>query len=182
MASAIRAVWSEGEVRAGIDDLSEADVLRLRRAARALAHVCRLNADEILGEAVARALEGARKIPRSEKLMAVLWGAMRSIASNDRKLHDNARVDAAEPDELEGIADTAPSPEETLLREEVRRHVLAVCEGDDVGQAICEGWIFEGMTEKELSELTGLDLTKVASKKRAITRALENSDVGALLK
>jgi hypothetical protein len=43
---------------------------------------------------------------------------------------------------------------------------------------ICEGYFFEQMTDKELEELTNLDAKKLASKKRAITRALAKSRVG----
>lgn len=108
--------------------------------------------------------------------------AMRSIASSDRKRHDNARVDSGNDEALYSIGDTRPTPEDELIRKNLRAAVLALFEGDAVAHAICEGWFFDQMTDKELGELTDLDPTTLASRKRAITRKLIKSDVGAHLR
>jgi len=182
VAQAVRAIWSEGEVQLAIGELTDADVHRLQQTARALRRGSRLAPEELLSEAIGRLLEGARKIRRSEKFMAVLMGAMRSIASNDRKLHDNARVDLVDDEALNSIGDPAPTPEDVVARKSLRESVLALFEGDETAQVICEGWFFEQMSEKELCELTGLDAKRLASKKRAIQRELIRSDVGGHLR
>jgi hypothetical protein len=182
VAQAVRAVWTEGEVQLAIHELSEADLHRLQQTARVLGRGCRLAPEELLSEAIGRLLDGARKVPRSERFIVVLMGVMRSVASNDRKLHDNARVDSGNDEALNSVGDSEPTPEDDLARKNLRESVLALFEGDEVAQTICEGWFFEQMTDKELGELTDLDPTKLASKKRAITRKLIRSGVGAHLR
>ncbi len=182
MAQAIRAYWSEGEVQVAVRELSDADLLRLQMIAKAYTKGCRLQSDELLSEAIARLLDGARRIPRTEKFTPVLIGVMRSIASNDKKLHDNARVDSGDDEVLDGTEDCGPTPEDIIIRQDIRKSVMALFEGDEVAQIICEGHFFEQMTEKDLCNLTGLDETRLASKKRAIWRELRRSDLGAHLK
>jgi RNA polymerase sporulation-specific sigma factor len=174
-------VWTEGEVQVAIRDLSEADYIRLRQAGKALEKVCRLSAEDLLHEAITRVLDGTRKIPRTEKFLAVLYGAMKSIASSDGKRHDNSRVDTGNEETLNSAESIAPSPDDGLLRSDARKIVMAEFEGDGIAQAICEGWFFEEMTDKELCELTGLDAKKLESKKKAIFRALRKSKVGGQL-
>jgi hypothetical protein len=179
---AVRAFWSEGEVQVAIRELSDADYLRLGMAGKAFSKGCRLESGELLNEAVAKLLEGARKMPRTEKLVPVLIGAMKSIASNDRKLHDNALVDSSDEEVVDETRPPEPTPEDIVLKQDLRKYVMSLFEGDEMAQIICEGHFFEQMTEKDLCNLTGLDETKLASKKRAIWRELKRSDVGAHLK
>jgi hypothetical protein len=175
-------VWTEGEVQSAIRELTDADLLGLQQTARALSRVCRLAPEELLSEAIGRFLDGARKVPRSERFLVVLRGAMRSLAWNDRKLHDNARVDSGDDEVLNNVGDPEPTPEEILAKKDLRADVLALFEGDAVAQAICEGYFFEDMSEKDLCDLTGLSPKELATKKRAITRALGRSKVGEHLK
>jgi len=182
VAQAVRAVWSEGEVHLAIRELSDTDVHRLLLIARGLIRGVGLDPKELLGEAITKLLDGSRKVPRSEKLMPVLVNAMRGIVWNERKLHDNARVDSGNDEALNSVANEQPTPEELLRRKNLRAAVLEDFAGDDVAQAICEGWFFEDMSEKDLCDLTGLDATRLASKKRAITRKLIRSGVGAHLR
>lgn len=177
-----RAVWTEGEVQVAISELSEDEYLRLRQAAKGLEKVCRLEADDLLNEALVRVLDMARKIPRSESFLAVLYGAMRSIASADRKRHDNSLVDSVDGEALDRFESKELHPDDALYRNDVRKAVLSAFEGDLVAQSICEGWLFDGMTDGELGELTGLDTTKLASAKKAVFRTLRKSNVGAHLK
>jgi RNA polymerase sporulation-specific sigma factor len=181
VAQAGRDVLTEGEVQVAIRDLSEADLVRLRQAGKALEKVCRLSADDLLHEALTRVLDGTRQVPRTEKFLAVLYMAMKSIASSDGKRHDNSRVDEVEDEELNKMEDSMSSPDAGLVRNDARKIVMALFEGDEIAQTICEGWLFEDMTDKELGDLTGLDAKKVASAKKAIFRALRKSKVGAQL-
>jgi hypothetical protein len=182
VAQAVRAVWSEGEVQLAISELSDVDLHRLQQTARALARGSRLAPEELLNEAVWKLLDGVRKVPRTQRFVPVLLGAMRSLAWNNRKLHDNARVDSGDDEALNSIGDAAPTPEDLLARKNMRQSVLALFQEDEIAQAICEGWFFEQMAEKELCELTGIDLKMLGTKKQEIKRALIRSDVGAHLK
>jgi DNA-directed RNA polymerase specialized sigma24 family protein len=177
-----RDVWTEGEVQVAISDLSDADVMRLRQAARVLEKVCRLKADDLLNEAIVRVLDMIRTIPRSKGFMAVMYGVMRSIASSDGKRHDNSKVDGVDDEKLNSFEGAEELQDDALYNEDLRRNVLALFEGDTVGQMICEGWFFDGMTDKELCDLTELNETKLASAKMAVFRRLRKSEVGALLR
>lgn len=179
---AVRAVRTEGEVQLAISALTDADLHGLLQTARALGRVRHLAPEELLSEAIGKFLDGARKVPRSEKFIVVLRGAMRSLASNDRKRHDNTRVDSGDDEALNSIGSSAPTPEDEVARKHLRESVLVLFEGDAVAQMICEGYFFEQMTDKELCELTNLDAKELATKKRAITRALAKSRVGEHLK
>ncbi len=156
--------------------------MRLLQAGKALEKVCRLKADDLLHEAIKRVLTMTRTIPRTESFMAVLYGAMRSIASGDKKRHDNSQVDSVENDALNSFESAEVRQDDVLLREEVRKLVMAVFEGDELSEMICEGWFFEQMTDKELCELTELNEKKLGSAKKAIFRELRKSKVGAHLK
>ena len=182
MPQAVRAVWTEGEVQVAIRELSDDDYMRLLQAGKVLEKVCRLKADDLLNEALVRVLDMTRKIPRKESFLTVLYGAMRSIASNDRKRHDNSHVDAVDDEDLNRFESKEAHPDDTIFLDEVRKKVMAVFEGDVVAQAICEGWFFEGMTDKELGELACLDPKKLASAKKAVFRDLRKSMIGAHLK
>jgi len=179
---AVRAVWTEGEVQVAIRELSDDDYMHLLQAAKGLEKVCRLTADDLLNEALVRVLDMTRKIPRTESFLTVLYGVMRSIASSDGKRHDNSQVDAVDDEDLNRFESKEAHPDETIFLEDVRKKVMAVFEGDDVAQAICEGWFFEDMTDKDLGELSGLDPKKLASAKKAVFRDLRKSKVGAHLK
>lgn len=182
MPQAVRDVWTEGEVQVAIRELSDEDYMRLLQAGKGLEKVCRLKSDDLLNEALVRVLDMTRKIPRKESFLTVLYGAMRSIASSDRKRHDNSQVDAVDDEDLNRFESKEAYPDDTIFLDNVRTKVMAVFEGDVVAQAICEGWFFEDMTDKELSELTGLDPKKLASAKKAVFRGLRQSKVGAHLK
>lgn len=179
---AVQAVLSEGEVQLAISELTDAEALSLQMTARSLARVCSLAPEDLMSEAIGRVMEGTRTVPRMVKLVVALRGVMRSLAWNDRKLHDNAKVDSGDDEVLNNVPDAALSPEDELVKKDLRKGVLELFEGDAHAQAICEGHFFEDMSEKELCELTGLNATKLVSKKRAITRALAKSNVGAHLK
>jgi RNA polymerase sigma-70 factor (ECF subfamily) len=68
--------------------------------------------------------------------------------------------------------------EEFLTRDQhagaVRRHVLSLFDDDPEARDIVEGTM-EGLSPGELRELTGLDKTAYASKRRLIRRRIENA-------
>ena len=78
-------VLSADEISAALDNLPDGALARLERIARWLALNRSISADDLLQEAVLRALEGVRKCPRTVSVMAFLVGVMRSIVSASTK-------------------------------------------------------------------------------------------------
>lgn len=172
------------EVRAGIEGLSEADWVRLKKVANAYGRSRRLNPDDLLQEAFARALEGGRRCPRRVDIVRFLAETMRSIASDDLKSRKRKpelqlvpKVGGDEAVEFD-IADDAPNTEDLMAsRQEVERMIaslLTLFDDDLIARTIVEGDM-EGMEAEELRVLTGLDKTAYASKRRLIRRRIDKA-------
>lgn len=74
-----------------LDALTPADLLRLKRLAQLRARVLPgVDWEDLLGEALLRALDGSRRWPDGVPLLAFLAGIMRSII--DRRAHDRRRL------------------------------------------------------------------------------------------
>ncbi len=177
---------SADELRATLDGLTEADWLRLGKIARTFSYTHRLGPDDLLQIALERALAGSRRCPRKVDVFRFLAEVMRSIASDHAKSfkrkpelrlvprHDD---DDGQPVEYDH-PDPTPNPEVALASEQgaerILASLLAVFADDAVAQTIVEG-IAEGMGAQELRELTALNETEYASKRRLIRRRLEKA-------
>jgi len=79
------------ELRASITGFSQADHLRLGRAARILCGGSGFEWNDLINEAVVRALAGSRNCPRATSPVVFLVGAMRSIVSTGREVQARER-------------------------------------------------------------------------------------------
>jgi hypothetical protein len=127
-------------------------------------------------------LEGGRKCPAHVDVVRFLAEAMRSIADGEAEKIENQVVltpIAQLGDEQEGIVD----PEEPRLNAEdaamckqnvaaIRNAMLALFNDDSQARDLVEG-IMEGFGADELRDLTGLDGTAYASKRRLIRRTID---------
>lgn len=156
-------VLSIGEISAGISALSQADRLRLRKAARFLSAINGLGDDvELLQEALVRAFEGRRKCRRDLPIVIFIVGAMRSIANAASKSARRSPVDrfVSVTEDFDDAADSTPHAEGvdyvTPEREEVARNLLQkiqeMFKDDEESQmmlyAIGEGFKGEGLREE----------------------------------
>lgn len=174
---------SPAEVAAAISALSKADRNRLRKVALAYGRDRSIKPEDLLQDAFVRALDGSRKCPRHVSVVRLLAEAMRSIASDAVKAQTRRPVLSPVPETGEdGLPfdppDSRPNAEQKLAGAQeatrIKRAILDLFSGDLEAQTIAEG-IMEGMEGEELRDLTGLDKTAFASKRRLIRRRIEKA-------
>lgn len=170
---------SRDEIVEAIRALSDADWVRLRKVANLYARPS-ITADDLLQEAFARALDG-RRCPRHVDVVRFLAEAMRSIAHGEQEKVANrlalVSVDAeADRETVLAQADPAGSAEEQRLAAEhahaIRAALFTLFEDDPVARDILEG-LMEDLTAEEIRELTDLDATAYASKRKLIRRRID---------
>ena len=175
------------ECKAALAALSQAEMIRLRRAADQLVGDGVMGRDDLIQESYCRVLAGSRPWPSDARLLPFLINVMKSVVSSERQkrrrsekdgsavraplsLHDAGGlvIDAEDPD---------PNIEERLVANagaaEFRREMLELFADDEVAQIFVEG-IAEGMQGEELRQLTDLDQTAFNSKRRLIRRRIDN--------
>ena len=171
---------SRAEIVEAIRGLSPTDWVRLKKVAAYYARPA-IPAQDLLQEALVRALDGSRVCPVHVDAVRFLAEAMRSIADGEQEKAE--RRPALVPIEESGGAteamncpDPAPGVEARIAQAEqesrMRADLLALFEDDPAAKDIVEGTI-EGMTAEELRELTGLDRTAYDSKRKLIRRRID---------
>ncbi len=172
---------SREEIAEAIEGFSPADWVRLRRVARHYARSLVIEADELLQEACTRAFE-SRTCPAHVDVVKFLAEAMRSIANGEgEKSEPKLRVvltprEGDQEDPIEQFPHPSPSAESEMLQrennEKLRRDILALFDDDTIARDIVEGTM-EDMNAEELRELTGLDKTAYATKRKLIRRRID---------
>jgi DNA-directed RNA polymerase specialized sigma24 family protein len=176
-----RATRSLDEIRAAIDAFTDVEWARVRRAAEYWARAQRVEVDDLMQDALERALDGSRQCPLHISVPAFLSGAMRSISSNERKARagraevhlvtEDGRLVIDPPDDRQTPAEAAESWQETAR---IKQTLLDLFEGDLAAQTILEGDM-DGMEGEELRGLTDLDVKGFASKRRFIRRRIDKA-------
>jgi RNA polymerase sigma-70 factor (ECF subfamily) len=176
-----RDVFDPDEIRAAFDGLAAIDLARLRRAGRLLALGLACEADDLIGEAVAATLSGARTCPRRMALVPFLIGAMRSIASATRSAACRAEpavsLDATGTDGRPLVVpiDPEPTAESRLLAAEDKAERIVALENlfADDEQALLMLWATLELTPKEeIMTMNDLDDTAYATIRRRMRRAI----------
>lgn len=177
------ATRSRDEIASAIHLLTAADWARLKLVARKYANGRPIEPDDLLQEAMQRAIDG-RVCPTHVDVVKFLAEAMRSIAhgETEKAEHKLVLVPVAKtgdhPAEVLAVADPAQSVEERMMSEQnaavFRRDVLALFDDDPQARDIVEGTM-EDMTPEELRELTGLSQTAYDSKRRLIRRRIDKA-------
>ncbi|WP_413208436.1 hypothetical protein [Rhodospirillum sp. A1_3_36] len=174
------AAKSGAEVVDAIRCLSSANWVRLRKVAAYYARPA-ISAEDLLQEAFMRALEGNRICPAHVDVVRFLAEAIRSIASGEQEKADrHPNLVSIEGDggvsEAMNCLDPGQSTEDRLIQTEqnarMRADVLALFDDDLVAKDLVDGTM-EGMTAEELRELTNLDKTAFASKRKLIRRRID---------
>ncbi len=177
------AIRSRDEVVSAIRTLTPMEWARLRLVARRYAATRPIESDDLLQEAMLRAVD-SRVCPAHVDVVRFLAEAMRSIAhgESEKSEHKLKLVPVAktgEPGaETLGVRDPVPNAEARMISEEgaagICGAILALFEDDEEAQYIVEG-IMEEMTADELRELTGLSQTAYNSKRKLIRRRINNA-------
>jgi RNA polymerase sigma-70 factor (ECF subfamily) len=153
----------------------------LRRVADKYSWRCPLDPEDLLQEAFRRALEEreGRKCPAHVDVVKFLAEAMRSIADGEAEkieYHITFAPIAQHGDQQEKGAvdpeDSSPNAEDKITCEQHVAAMLALFQDDPVARDLLEG-IMGDFDADELRELTGLDKTAYASKRRLIRRTID---------
>jgi RNA polymerase sigma-70 factor (ECF subfamily) len=178
------ATRSRDEVESAILAFTPDEVLRLRDVSWLYAPQCKLEADDLLQEAIVRALEGSRKCPVNISVVKFLAEAIRSIAHGESEKTENQVVPisllSADDHESKSLIrpDRSPSIEENVINEEsaaiLHDSIFALFKEGTPERDMVEG-IMEGLSAEELRELLDLDKTAYNSMRRLIRRRINKA-------
>ena len=171
---------SIAEVVAALDALTPEDLLRLRQLAklRSSALVV-MDWEDLLNEAIQRALEGVRQWPRLVPFMAFMVQTMRSIASEERRERQAnltvSEVDLVSSDSstlaLDQLTVNEVDPAREIEAREFLSNIESMFASDEDALAVLRGFAL-GLTPNEIRESNGLTATQYATTQRRIRRAL----------
>jgi len=163
------------DVARAIHALSAADLVRLRALARLWTRGLpdALAWSDVLHEAIARALGGARRWPPGVPIVAFLSGIMRSICEDQwRRARREGRLIAREEDVAEfGGEDAASDPERTLAAAQALAAVNDLFAGDAAALKVIAG-LADGLSPPEICRLYGLSEREYDTTRRRMRRAL----------
>lgn len=161
---------TEQDLRRALAALSEPDLLRLQAIARLR---CRglpgLDWQELLHEAVLRALDGSRPWPPDVPLIAFLAGIMRSLRSDHWRRH--RAMAAALSAQAAEVADQAPDPERIAAATQALAAIDRLFADDPAALAVILG-LSQGLSAGEIRQRAGLSGTEYESTRKRMRRAL----------
>lgn len=177
---------SRDEMQQALATLSEAELLKLERVAQWLSSGRSIAADDLLQEAVCRALEGVRNCPKDVPVVVFLVNVMKSLVSAYHKAAMIDPIELAAPvstvdddgdekDALADVEDRAPSPEQQLMEDDAAEKMKAALhrlfEDDEEAELVLLD-IFVGLTAEETRADLNLDETTYATIRRRIRRRI----------
>jgi DNA-directed RNA polymerase specialized sigma24 family protein len=173
-------VLSADELREGFR-LTTVQKAKLVKAARILVRGTDYEPDELISEAIVRALDGSRSCPRDVDPLAFLYNAMRSIASAAWKARDlRPKVDSIDAPHGANVAATLRaadcSAEDKLLAEEDAagrlKALMDLFEADADALCVVMGDLDE-LRPEEIRDLCGIDEKAYPTVRRRIRRTIE---------
>ena len=173
----IRNVLSIDEIKESLNSLSEAQWIKLGKAANILSQGLAIEGQDILQLAFCKILEGKRKCPRDLPVMVFIRGVIESLVSAyiKKRKRDPLQltVEIADDDDSLDINDLQPTidtPEEILLAKQALEQIYQVLKGDE---AMVVKARLDGYTPLQIQETVGLTPIQYASTLRAIRRKLD---------
>jgi DNA-directed RNA polymerase specialized sigma24 family protein len=173
------------EIAAAISAFTDAQRIRLRKVAEKYAWLYPLGTDDdLLSDAISRALAGTRQCPTNVEVVRFLAEVMRSIADGEASKLENpvTLIPVLQPgdpvsDAVDPI-DSGLNAEEKLVAadsaEAFRQAMLGLFPDDPQARDLLDG-IMEGYEGEELRAVTNLDETGFASKRRLIRRRIDKN-------
>ena len=158
-----------------IASLMKADRIRLLRIAQRYAFGCALSPEDLLQEAVARTLSGARVYKATLGIVGFLAGAMKSIAFDERKKTQTHALDLAVSD---GDLDD-PIPDLNAERSDSeegaeRIELLRLLVKNNENAALVFEGLLEGLKAAEIRDALGLTVTEYESARTYINRRVNS--------
>lgn len=169
------------EIRAQIEAFTDVDWLRVRKAAEYWARAYSAEADDVMNDALERALDGSRQCPQDITIFKFLSGAMRSISSGYRKartrraeIHLVAEDGSLVVDPIDDRPNAAEAAQSREQTERIKQAMVGLFDDDLAAQTIVEGDM-DDIEGEELRDLTGLDAKAFASKRRFVRRRIDRA-------
>ena len=178
---------TDAEVRAAIDALSAADTIRIRQFAKKRGQLLKWGVgsptwEDLIQEAMARALTGSRHWNKDVPFVNFLLGIIRSISSHSaRQISKRQEVREADliTEDHEGVernplalAETAePDPHEELTARELLDRIDALFDEDPEALLVIAG-MRERLTGPEIQALIEIDQRKYEAIVKRVSRTL----------
>jgi RNA polymerase sigma factor (sigma-70 family) len=167
---------SAAELSDALRQLSEADLIRLYKIAGWYIGGTSMQIDDLVHEAIVRAMEGTRRCPRDLHIITFLFKTMESIASAEREKYDTKAVQ--NPKDPEDLPDKASTPELQVIDMEERQEHIEALLGNDQEALMVLMRINDGYGPEEICEICEIDKTRYATIRRRIRRAIERRESG----
>jgi DNA-directed RNA polymerase specialized sigma24 family protein len=173
------AARTSADIASAIHALSDADLLRLKALAALWSRGLPggLGWTDILHEAIARVLDGARPWPAHVPILAFLSGVMRSICDDQwRRVRHEQRllVSRDDPNHCGGPGeptDEVPDPERMVVAVEALANVYRLFQDDPLAIKIIAG-MADGLTAKGICKAYGMSELDYDTTRRRMRRAL----------
>jgi RNA polymerase sigma-70 factor (ECF subfamily) len=173
------------DIEEALSSLSEADLLRLDKAAIHYSFPSRYTPKDLLQQTFSKVLDGSRSYKKGINILAFLIKTMQSLASSDcksQKRKPECRLDPERPGNpdvtQDNSSDIGQSPEDILIANDSAAHIkgkiLKLFDDRLEARMVMEA-IMEGMNRTEIQELTDLDDKNYDSTRRLIRRRLEKA-------
>jgi DNA-directed RNA polymerase specialized sigma24 family protein len=168
------------EVALALNLISRMDFLRLKAIARLHARGLPpdVSWDDLLQEAVTRALVGSRRKPQAVPMVAFLAGIMRSLraehwrrARGGPRSREILRIDHQDLSRVGELRDPASDLEQALLAREQIGAIEQLFAGDPVALGILAG-LAEGRSATQMRAALGISKTIYESARKRIRRTL----------
>jgi DNA-directed RNA polymerase specialized sigma24 family protein len=131
-----------------------------------------LDWEDLLHEAIDRALSGARKWPRSVPLVAFLCGTIRSISGDlwrEGKFKSEIPISATETEIVP--PDENPGPEREVMARRMLESIFERFKSDKDALAVLQG-LGDGSNPEEIQRANGITPKRYASAQKRIRRRM----------
>lgn len=174
-------VASTHEVTLALANLSAADLLRVKQIAKMRsAGLKGVDWEDLVNEAVSRALAGTRRWPRKVPFIAFLAQTIRSVSSEEWRRLGQQQVtlesemmsaDVDTPIALSDIAADPIDPEREVIARKTLGEIEALFHGDHEAIEVLRG-LAQGLTPEEIQSAAALTPTQYSSAQKRIRRCL----------
>lgn len=178
-----QSVLSQEELENAIAAFSDADWTRINKAAAFYQRLCSrssMSANDLVQEALLRAISGTRKCPRDVGVAMFIAKAIRSIANGEAEKIENIQPTISLDDETSSfeLSGQDASPEDMVSNKQehqkLEQKLINLFAGDETAQLMVLG-ILEGESRADLQALSELDDTQFNSKRRKIRRTINKA-------
>lgn len=173
-------VLRPAETALALELLSRMDLLRLKAVARIYARGLAPEGvwEDMLQEAITRAITGSRRLPEGVSMVAFLAGILRSLRADywrrarRESRDDQLRIDHESDESLAlDLTDPTPGPERALEARQQLTRIKQLFADNPLARTIIDG-LGEGLSAEQIRLRAGLSKTDYNSARRRIRRTV----------